>query len=182
MKPTVPAGRSALLARTLVWKCRDSTLLTEPGSRESEGLALSWARRGSGRPGLRQRACVWTGTQHSGRASVWALPETDQLWVRRMGNWERPRHRFLSCSFLPCFSFINLTRVFRKPEGVGKAASYLPPLEKQTFALTHSPWSSPAHLFCQLPRPLPVQLSRANRAESRQRFPELGQMLWAVGR
>lgn len=87
-------------------------------------------------------------TQRSGRASVWALPETDQLWVRRMESWERPPHRFLSCSFLSCFSFSSLTRVFRKPVRVGKAASYLPPREKQTFALTRSPWSSPAHHFC----------------------------------
>jgi hypothetical protein len=41
-------------------------------------------------------------TQRSKRASVWAVLEPGQLWVRWMESGKRPPHPFLSGSFLPC--------------------------------------------------------------------------------
>lgn len=52
---------------------------------------------------------------------------------------------------ISCHARSFMTRVFRKPARVGKAASYLSPREKQTFAPTHPPWSSPGlYLFIYL--------------------------------
>lgn len=158
----------SLLGSTLVWKFPDSTPLAGP-EQASEELALSWARRGLGRPGFHQRTCVWT--EHSAASELllsWLFlnlaSSVSDGWKAGKG-FGTPSSLALSCH---ARSFSSLTLVFRKPARVGKAAGYLPPGEKQTFACTHRPWLSPAHLFCQLPCPLPVRLFRMSCASGSQ--------------